>query len=566
MDSNQNKNRVGNFLKSTLGAFHDGVRNGTGKTETVQVNPGEQRSRSPYFRTLVNAAMAGVVLTAAVAPTLQAPQAGDLPSDPSGDVVTLEATASPDPGLSILSGALDKFVSDRDILIVHFEGDTTHFSDGFAPEDKLIDSYKEFIDSLGPLAYYQVASDANDLVPTEGRDSCLILSGGSLFEKSAEQQAAWISNINDVEVDGEVITEAADRINTDLSRDNLTTFIAYHEGGHCVDELMAIIPSTLNEDEAAYMEYEKEIFADSFAAIMTSLDEGDTSTARQFADLRMISTPLVGSFWDAARMLHRTGSGEDSYFFDNIAARYHSAPIMDATVAWIEDTGIEDIKAMAPNEILDQARAIVEEHKMSVDEYSDFSELLLHNRVGDGQLLFNPRMPEGFGERVTQAMENLHFTPVEGDTPELEVSPAWEWEGLEAASTTISPENFPDRSAEATSDSGPEMDFSKFLQSDLDAGASIRAVEMKGSGTHILLEELDGSRTKAVISGKGDVLRYDADGKLSSLSDDRPAMVRADGAPTHVVIQDGQQYRLEPGQSPEADFTHTQAAYAAPGR
>mgnify|MGYP001206677365 CR=1 FL=1 len=55
------------------------------------------------------------------------------------------------------------------------------------------------------------------------------------------------------------------------------------------------------------------------------------------------------------------------------------------------------------------------------------------------------------------------------------------------------------------------------------------------------MREADGTVTRAIVAGKGEVMRYGPDGKLSSLSPDRPAITLAEGTVRHRLVVDGEQ-------------------------
>ncbi|MFC4236467.1 hypothetical protein ACFOY8_14775 [Thalassospira xianhensis] len=79
------------------------------------------------------------------------------------------------------------------------------------------------------------------------------------------------------------------------------------------------------------------------------------------------------------------------------------------------------------------------------------------------------------------------------------------------------------------------------LSSDMEDGAKIVQFLSVGEKVTVHLQEADGHFSRAVISLKGDVLRYNHDGKLSTLGMARPAISKSTGEVQHVLMLDGVQ-------------------------
>jgi len=191
------------------------------------------------------------------------------------------------------------------------------------------------------------------------------------------------------------------RVAPRMSEAAFARIAALHERGHCEDGTMpapsAIVSLPASDREWSIHRWE--VFADAWAALAALRDGTSPEAVKEWADLRAVGVLMNG--------IRRNGG--DAW------ARYHTAPAIDAALAWSAESGAAAVSGLSDDQIGRVARWLTEGHALDRSMYAALAAEVPRIRLDDGRAVFPSGLPSGFRERLELALARSGIAPRPSD-------------------------------------------------------------------------------------------------------------------------------------------------------
>lgn len=513
-------------LASMLGRFHRGAAAGTGFTETLEARGAERGDGiRPYLRAAALAAVAlgGMALAATVAPASAQGTNG-------AEAVRLAAasTLSP-PLLAMAPGAMERWAGNVPVRITDARAGSATFGGG-TEEPAIRRAKVRDFESISTSVNWRPGPQVGLALSVDASASpemiCSIVVGGQLLSGSTLDKVAYLVRPNQ--------RMSSDRFSHSINDWQFDNWGSSHEIGHCLDPATrAASVSHLRREatttsETSYARYRMESRADAYATLVMAAVEGDARTAVQVAHLRMLGSVVKGA--DGSGLT--TTSATTGDVVSSTGAEYLVTPAIDAAVATVRRIGIEGLRRMSAEELFVEADRAATSVELSPSAYARVAVALSDTRMEGERLSLSPELPASLRARFEAAAAATGFEARPGDFVDIAVFPRQN-RAAAAPGPLAAPAMAAVRAAlaEDLRQAKSVLSATRAADGTVTVRFTERLQAYHGPQSNRVLRDME---TSAIVGRDGSVTRLDPNGRVSSLSPERPAYVRG-GIATHVL-------------------------------